>query len=116
MRVTPRIAALALAALMLAAPASRAAAAGACPPCCPDTPCEADQPGCEFLAATPCCGAAEAPPTPPARSSLDGPSFHPQPAALRLAAPAPPQAPRQPAADALAVLVSPLRLSVVLRI
>lgn len=119
MHMKGRIAVLALAVGFLAAPTLGAVAMDSCPPCCPqpaDAPCETGQTPCEFLAATPCCDAAPAAPSSPAKRSLDGPGFQLVAAGIRSSAP--PQQPVLPprVAGDLAVLTSPLRLSVVLLI
>ena len=111
-----RITALVLAALFAAAPALALAGLDCTSCCCQVTPCDDTGADCEALTDTPCCD--EAPPAVPgaAKRTVEAPSLH-------QAAPAC-SAPAADVQDAstplrggnLAVLISPLRRSVVLRI
>jgi hypothetical protein len=115
-----RIAALALAIVLLAAPTLGAAETmGACPPCCPqlaEAPCEMGEAPCASLAAAPCCDVAPAAPASQARRSVEAPNLHPAAAALRASVPAPPRLASHRAAGDLALRTSTLRFSVVLLI
>ena len=114
-----RIAVLAFAIGFIAAPALAGVAMDSCPPCCPqpaDTPCQAGEARCVPLAAVSCCDMAPAAPAFQAKGSLDSPTLHWVATAVRPGAPVPEQARGPRIAGDLALLTSPLRLSVVLLI
>jgi hypothetical protein len=111
------IAVLALAVGFLAAPTFAAVAMDGCPPCCPqpaNAPCETGEAPCVSVAVASCCDAP--PPASEAKRSIDAPNFQPVATMARTSAPVPRRAaPVRSGAD-LALLTSPLRLSVVLLI
>jgi hypothetical protein len=123
----PRLAALALAVAFLAMPALHAAASESCAPCCAemasevsDDPCHPAPPSCDgFEAGTSgglCCEAAPAAPVRDATRSVDAPST-PLFAVATTTTATPGHRPETPPDEAdLAILASPLRLSVVLLI
>lgn len=115
-----RIAALAFSIALLAAPMLGAAATmDPCPPCCPqlaDAPCQTGEAPCTSLAAAPCCDVAPAAPASQAKRPIDAPSVHLAAAAVSPHVPAPPRVAAPRVVGDLALLTSPLRLSVVLLI
>lgn len=116
MRMKSRIAVLAVTLAFLAAPALGTGAQDSCAPCCPaaQAPCESGDGPCASLGAIPCCETAPQAPASQAKRSLELP--HPEASAPRARAPIPAGIPAPPIARDLALLTSPLRLSVVLRI
>ncbi len=114
-----RIAVLAVAIGFLAVPTLGAKAMDSCPPCCPqpaDAPCETGEAPCVSLAAVPCCDVSPVVPASQAKRSIEGPAFHAVATSVRLSAPVPQHAHAPRVAGDLALLTSPFRLSVVLRI
>ncbi len=119
MEMKDRIAVLALAIAFFAAPALGATAMESCPPCCPqagDAPCQGGEAPCLSLGNVSCCDAAPAAPASQAQRSGAAPTLHPLTTAVRPGAPVPQHARGPRIAGELALLTSPLRLSVVLRI
>ena len=119
MQMKSRIAALALAIGFMAAPALAAVAMHSCPPCCPqpsDAPCHTGDVPCVSLVAVPCCGVAPAAPASQAKRSADSPTLHWVATSGRPSTPVPQHARALRIAMDLALLASPLRLSVVLLI
>ena len=119
MQMKGRIAVLAVAIGFLAVPTLGATAMDSCPPCCPqpaDAPCETGEAPCVSLAAVPCCDVAPVVPASRAKPSIDAPAFHAVATSVRPSAPVPQHAHAPRVAGDLALLTSPLRLSVVLLI
>ena len=108
-----RIAVVALAMGFFAAPTLGAVAMDSCPPCCS---CETGEAPCGSLAAVTCCDAAPAAPASQAKRSIDAPTLHPVATAVSSSTPVPQHACAPRIAGDLALLTSPLRLSVVLLI
>ncbi len=119
MQMKGRIAVLALAIGFIAAPALGAVAMDSCPPCCPqpaDAPCQTGEALCVPLAAVSCCDMAPAAPASQAKRSIDSPTLHWVAAAVGPSTQVPQHACAPRIAGDLALLTSPLRLSVVLLI
>ncbi len=119
MQMKGRIAVLALAIGVIAAPALGAVAMDSCPPCCPqpaDAPCQTGEALCVPLAAVSCCDMAPAAPAYQAKGSIDSPTPLWVETAVRPGTPVPQHADAPRITGDLAPLTSPLRLSVVLLI
>ncbi len=119
MRMNGRIVVLALAIGFFAAPSLGAAAMDSCPPCCPqaaDAPCETGEAPCVSLSAISCCDVAAAALASQAKRSIDAPTLHRATHAVRASAPISQHVQALRIAGDLALLTSPLRLSVVLLI
>ncbi len=117
MTLRARIAMLVFAAVFAAAPSLALAAMACTSCCCPPTPCHGTADGCEVtLSEAPCCSQAPAAVPSVAKRTLEAPTFHAtlpaRPVSVAYVCRARPPA----RAGDLERLVSPLRLSVVLRI
>ena len=114
-----RIAVLALAVGFYAAPTFGAVAMDSCPPSCPhlaDAPCETGEARCVSMSAVPCCDMAPSGATSQAKQSTRAPTLHLMATAVRSSAPTSERARASRIGGDLALLTSPLRLSVVLLI
>lgn len=118
--MTHRIAALALAiAFLIAAPLGASEGMDSCAPCCPqpaEAACASGEIPCESLATGCCCELTPAAAASVAQRSVDGPALLPVARAVRTRSQAPRTALPPPGDGDLALLTSPLRLSVVLLI
>lgn len=116
MTLRTRIAVLLFAAVFAAAPALAIAAIGCTACCCPPPPCHQTAGDCELQPASlSCCDEGDATIPSVARPAQKAPSLHGLPPVHSIPAVDLSRA-RPPARGNLPVLVSPLRLSVVLRI